>query len=76
MSTPAVEKLEHQALEQRRQLHASAEELKGKISGKISEAKQKLDITRNLRDHLFAVAIAVGAASLLVGAIIARRFKR
>lgn len=76
MSTQPVENLEHQALEQRRQLHATAEELKGKISGKIDEAKQKLDITRNLREHLFAVAMAVGAASLLIGTIIARRFKR
>ena len=76
MSTQPVEKLEHQALEQRRQLHATAEELKDKISGKISEAKQKLDVTKNLRDHLFAVALSVGAASLILGTIIARRFRR
>ena len=76
MSTQPVENLEHKALEQRQQIHATAEELKGKISSKISEAKQKLDVTRNLRDHLFAVAVAIGAASLLIGTIIARRFKR
>ena len=76
MSTQPVENLEHKALEQRQQIHATAEELKDKISSKISEAKQKLDVTRNLRDHLFAVAVAIGAASLLIGTIIARRFKR
>ncbi len=76
MSTQPVENLEHKALEQRRQIHATAEELKGKISDKITEAKQKFDITRKLRDHLFAVAIGVGAASLLIGTVIARRFKR
>jgi hypothetical protein len=71
MSTQPVENLELRAVEQRQQLHATAEELKGKIS----EAKEKLDVTRNLRGHLFAVAVAIGAASLLIGTLIARRFK-
>ena len=74
MSTQPVENLELQAVEQRRQIHATAEELKGKIS----EAKKKLDFTRNLWDHLFAVAVAVavGVTSLLIGTLIARRFKQ
>ena len=72
MSTQPVENLELQAVEQRRQIHATAEELKGKIS----EAKEKLDVMRNLWDHLFAVAVAVGVASLLIGTLIARRFKQ
>ena len=46
MSTQPVDRLELRAVEQRRQIHATAEELKGKIS----EAKQKLDVTRNLRN--------------------------
>lgn len=72
MSTQPVENLELQAVEQRRQIHATAEELKGKIS----EAKEKLDVMRNLWDHLFPVAVAVGVASLLIGTLIARRLKQ
>ena len=72
MSTQPVEKLELRAMEQRRKIHATAEELKGKIS----EATEKLDVTRNLRKHLFAVAVAIGAANLLLGTMIARRFTR
>jgi len=72
MSTQPVEHLELRALEQRRQLHAAAQELKGKISA----AREKLDISKNLRQHLFAVAIAVGVVSLLAGTMIARRFER
>jgi hypothetical protein len=67
-----IEQLELRALEERREIHARAEELKGKIS----EAKEKLDPTRQLREHRFAAAIAVGAASLLIGSLIARRFER
>jgi len=72
MSSQPVENLELRAVEQRRRIHETAEELKGKIS----EAKEKLDVTRNLRDHLFAVAMTIGAASLLIGTMIARRFDR
>jgi hypothetical protein len=72
MSTQPVENLQLRAVEQRRQIHETAEELKGKIS----EAKEKLDVTRNLRDHLFAVAMTLGATALLIGTMIARRFKR
>jgi hypothetical protein len=76
MSTQPVENLEHRAEQQRERLHSTAEELKDKINGKISEAREKLNISRNLRDHLFAVCVAIGAAGLLIGTIIARRFKR
>lgn len=72
MSAQPVDMLELRALEQRRQIHFTAEELKGKIS----EAKQKLDVTRLLGRHLFAVALLVGAAGLLIGKLIARRFQR
>jgi hypothetical protein len=71
MSTQPVENLELRAVEQRRQIHATAEELKGKIS----EAKKKLDVTRNFRNHLFVVAMAIGVASLLIGTLIARKFR-
>jgi hypothetical protein len=72
MSTQPVDDLQHRAEEQRRQIHATAEELKGKIS----EAKDKLDLRKNLREHLFAVAMAVGVMSLLVGTLIVRKFRR
>jgi len=46
------------------------------LKGKISEAREKLDVTRNLGEHLFAVSVAIGAVGLLLGTLIARRFKR
>jgi hypothetical protein len=72
MSTQPVEHLEHRAKQQRLQMHLMTAELKGKIS----EAKERLDIRRNLREHLFAVCVALGAAALLIGTVIARRFER
>ena len=72
MSTQPVDNLEQQATEQRQQIHATAAELKRKIS----EAKEKLNVTRNLREHLFAVCVGIGAAALLVSTIVASRFKR
>jgi hypothetical protein len=72
MSTQPVYNLELRAVEQRRQIHVIAQELKGKIS----QAKQRLDVTRNLREHLFAVAMAFGVVTLVVGTLIARRFKQ
>lgn len=72
MSTQPVDNLEQQAEEQRLQMHATAEELKEKIS----EAKEKLDVARNLRGHLLAVSIGMGAAVLLLSTVIARKFKR
>lgn len=72
MSALPIEQLELRALEERREIHARAEELKEKIS----EAKEKLNVTRNVRQHLFLVAMTIGAASLLFGTLIARRFER
>jgi len=57
-----IEQLELRAIEERREIHARAEELKEKIS----EAKEKLDPARQLREHRFAVAMSVGTASLLI----------
>ncbi len=72
MSAQPVEQLELRALEQRRQIHASAEELKLKITA----AKERLDPTRKLREHRFAAAMVIGGVVLVIGAVIARRFKR
>lgn len=71
MSTQPVDNLQHRAEEQRRQIHESAEELKSKIY----EAKDKLDVRKNVNEHLFAVALAIGVAGLLIGTFIARKFK-
>jgi hypothetical protein len=72
MSTQPVDNLEQKAEEQRRLIHATAEELKGKISN----AKDRLDVRKNLGEHRFAVAVAIGGAFLLIGTFIARKFKQ
>jgi len=72
MSTQPVENLENRAEEQRRQIHATAEELRDKIS----LAKEKFDVGKNIQQHLFAICITAGAAALLVGTAIARKFKK
>lgn len=74
MSAQPVEQLELRALEQRRQIHVTAEELKGKLTA----AREKLNIRRNLREHMFAVAlaVAVGAGGLLLVSLIVRKLKR
>lgn len=72
MSTQPVDALELRALEQRRQIQVTAEELKEKIS----EVREKFDMGRQLRRHFFGVAMVIGAASLLIGTLIARRFER
>lgn len=67
-----IEQLELRAVEERLEIQARADELKEKIS----EAKEKLDPARQLREHRLAVAMGVGAASLLIGSLIAHRFER
>ena len=68
MSTQPVDNLEHKAEEQRRLIHATAEELRGKITN----AKDKLKFSKNIGKYLFAVALAIGATGLLIGTFIAR----
>ena len=72
MSTQPVENLENRAEEQRRQIHATAEELRDKIS----LAKEKFDVGKNIQQHLFAICITAGSVALLVGTAIARKFKK
>jgi len=76
MSAQPVDALELRALEQRNQIHSTAEELKGKFSQAKQRLEERLDVTKIVRGHLFAVAMVIGAASLLIGASIARRFER
>jgi hypothetical protein len=76
MSAQPVNALELRALEQRNQIHWMADELKGKISETKERLEERLDVTKIVREHLFEVAMAIGAATLLIGALIARRFER
>ena len=76
MSAQPVNALELRALEQRKQIHWMADELKGKISEAKERLEARLDVTKIVREHLFATAMAIGATTLLIGAIIARRFER
>jgi demethoxyubiquinone hydroxylase (CLK1/Coq7/Cat5 family) len=76
MSAQPVNALELRALEQRNQIHRMADELKGKISETKERLEERLDVTKIVREHLFAVAMAIGAATLLIGAMVARRFER
>ena len=76
MSALPVDVLELRALEQRNQIHWTAEELKGRISEAKDRLEERLDVSKMVREHLFGVAMAIGAATLVIGATIARRFER
>jgi hypothetical protein len=67
MSTEPVTSLELRALEQRNRLHQTATELKSEIQTKIDDARDKLDIRKNLSQHFAGPAIVVGAVALLCG---------
>jgi hypothetical protein len=76
MSAQPVDVLELRALEQRNQIHWTAEELKGRISEAKDRLEERLDVSKMVREHLFGVAVGIGAATLVIGATIARRFER
>ena len=76
MSAQPVDTLELRALEQRNQIHWTAQELKGKISEAKDRIEERLDLTKIVREHLFAVAMVIGASTLLIGAKIAHKFER
>jgi len=64
-----VDILEKRAAEQRRQIHNSVVELRQSV-------KEKLDIKRNLREHLWPTAAAVGILGLMLGYGIAGIFTK
>lgn len=76
MSARPVDALELRALEQRNQIHWTAQELKGRISEAKERLEERLDVIKVVREHLFGVAMAIGAVTLVIGATIARRFER
>lgn len=64
-----VDVLERKAAEQREQLHSSVVELRYGM-------KQRLDVKRNVREHLAIVAGALAVAGLAVGFALAGVFTR
>ena len=73
MNAKPVENLELRAIEQRNEIHHTTAELKEKIA----IARQKYDISANLRQRFIAIAIVVSCLSLIggygAGGIFARR---
>ncbi len=63
MSTQPIEDLERRALEERRELHERATELKTKVQ----DVRQNLDPTRNARRHFGAAAAILAGVGLLLG---------
>jgi hypothetical protein len=55
-----VETLEKQAAEQRQQLHHSVAELKDSV-------RERLDVKRNVRDHLWGISGGLALVGLVLG---------
>ena len=55
-----VDVLEKRAADQRRQLHNSVSELRHSV-------RERLDLKRNLREHLWAASGVMGVVGLVVG---------
>jgi ElaB/YqjD/DUF883 family membrane-anchored ribosome-binding protein len=64
-----VDMLERRAAEQRRQLHDSVSELRETV-------KEKLDVKRNVREHLWPAAGAVALIGLVLGYSLSGIFTR
>jgi len=63
MSEEPVEKLELRALEERNRLHETAGELKEKML----ETRERLDISRQAREHFPGSAVGACVLGLLLG---------
>jgi hypothetical protein len=64
-----VEVLERRAAEQRQQLHQSVVELKDSL-------RERLDVKRNMRDHLWGVSGGLAVVGLVLGYSVAGIFTR
>ena len=64
-----VEVLERRAAEQRQQLHQSVVELKDSV-------RERLDVKRNMRDHLWGVSSGLAVVGLVLGYSVAGIFTR
>ena len=76
MNTQPVENLQARASEQRNQLHRTAMELKSEVEAKITATREKLDISRNAREHMVGASIVLGLVGLLSGYSFAGMFTR
>jgi len=76
MNTHSVENLELRALEQRNQLHRTAMELKSEVEAKIAATREKLNISRNAREHMVGASVVLGLVGLLSGYSFAGMFTR
>ena len=76
MNTQPVDKLELRALEQRNQLHRTAMELRSEVEEKIADTREKLDISRNAREHMLGASVVLGLVGLLSGYSFAGMFTR
>lgn len=72
MSMLPIEDLQRQAVEQRRQMHETATELKEKITA----AREKLDIRNTARQKFWNAAAIVTGVGLLFGYVFAGAFTR
>jgi hypothetical protein len=70
MSADVLDKLRLRAMEQRNQLHETANELKHKIN----DTREKLDINRNVRAHFGTVTGIVAGVAMLTGYAVADGF--
>jgi hypothetical protein len=62
-----VEVLERRAAEQRQQLHHSVSELKDSV-------RERLDVKRNVREHLWGISGGLALVGLVVGYTVAGIF--
>ncbi len=76
MNTQPVENLESRALEQRNRLHTTAMELRSEVEAKINATREKLDISRNARQHMLGASVVLGLVGLLCGYSFAGMFTR
>ena len=69
MNTPPAETLELRAADQRRRLRSSVHELKDRV-------REKLDVKRNISQHVLLASAVAGAVSLAFGFGFAGMFTR
>ena len=70
MSASPVEKLELRAMEQRNRIHETA----GELRTKVVAAREKLDVSRNAREHFVVASLAVSVLGFLSGYGLAGKF--
>jgi len=70
MSTMPIETLQLRALEERSQLHRTTTELRAKLA----LTRDKLNLPKEVHDHLLALSVIAGAVGLVSGYGIAGLF--